>query len=82
MLMRRPLLDHAIRWIISTTVSEGQLAALPRAVPPGHARLVMVGRDLDIQAVSLALRALPLLGREFPLVRREVVGTGGGRSRG
>lgn len=68
--------NRAIRWIISTTVSEGQLAALPRAVPPGHARLVMVGRELDIQAVSLALRALPLLGREFPQVRLEVVGTG------
>jgi glycosyltransferase involved in cell wall biosynthesis len=68
--------NRSIRWIIGTTVGEDQLTTSPRTMSPGQARLVMVARELDIEGVSLVLRALLLLGRDYREVRLDVVGIG------
>lgn len=70
--------NSAIRWIYSTTVSEGELTAgtLPRRLAPGRARLIVVGRQLETEATRVVLRALPRLIREFPHVTLDVIGHG------
>jgi glycosyltransferase involved in cell wall biosynthesis len=70
--------NPAIRWIFSTTISEGELATkpLPRRLEPGRARLVIVGRQLEAEGTRILLRALPRLAREFPQVTLDVVGHG------
>jgi Glycosyl transferases group 1 len=70
--------NRAIRWVLGTTVSERQLAAAapPRSRAPQHLRLIMVGRDAELEAAPIVLRALPLLAADFPAVALDVVGDG------
>jgi glycosyltransferase involved in cell wall biosynthesis len=71
--------NAAIRWILSTVVSERELATsgVPRGPVPGrHARLIMVGQEVELAGVRIILRALPLLARDFPGLSLDVVGNG------
>lgn len=70
--------NPAIRWIFSTTMSQAELTAptIPRCLKPGHARLIIVGRQLEMEGTRIVLRALPGLAREFPQVTLDVVGNG------
>ncbi len=71
--------NPSIRWLFTTTVSERERAsnAVPRALEPGReARLILVGREVEIRGVLVVLRALPLVARDFPNVTLDVVGDG------
>ena len=71
--------NRAIRWIFSTTLSEHELtvnAAPRRRTCDRSARLVSVAREVDVRGTRIALRALPILAREFPSVGLSVAGAG------
>jgi glycosyltransferase involved in cell wall biosynthesis len=70
--------NPAIHWIFSPTVSEADVAddAAPRTLEPGRARLVIVGRQLEVEGTRIVLRSLPRLVQEFPSVTLDVVGHG------
>jgi glycosyltransferase involved in cell wall biosynthesis len=78
-----PANNRAIRWIFSTTVSEADIAAdaAPRTLEPGRARLVIAGRQLEVEGTRNVLRALPRLVQEFPSATLDVVGHGGSLER-
>jgi hypothetical protein len=65
--------SHAIRWLFITTISESELASVPRS--RGHRiRLLLLRRKLGFQETLTILRALSLLARQFPDVTLDVVG--------
>jgi glycosyltransferase involved in cell wall biosynthesis len=73
-----PSRKEAVGWLFSTTVSDAELAAkpVPRRLEPGRARLVSVGRQLEVEATRVLLLALPRLARDFPKLTLDVVGHG------
>jgi glycosyltransferase involved in cell wall biosynthesis len=72
--------NGTIRWLLGTTVSERELdanaAPRARALAERRARLIIVGREVELSAARLALRALPLVAQEFPNVTLDVVADG------
>jgi glycosyltransferase involved in cell wall biosynthesis len=75
---RPPSSNPAIRWLYSTTVSEAEAASTPpRRLPPGSARLIVVGRQVETEATAAVLRSLPDLLHDFPRVTLDVLGHGG-----
>jgi glycosyltransferase involved in cell wall biosynthesis len=76
--------NPAIRWIFSPTMYERELAAnaVPRNLAPGQrARLIIVGREVDLAGTRTLLRALPLLAHEFRGLTLDVVGNGAALSK-
>jgi len=76
--------NPAIRWILSTTVSErdvGAHAAPRRRAPVRQVRLVLMRDDVDHAEVWTALRALPLLVNALRGVTLDVIGDGAGLGR-
>jgi glycosyltransferase involved in cell wall biosynthesis len=71
-----PSTNPAVRWLYSTTISEGEMAARPRRLASGSARLIVVGRQLEDAATEALLRSLPRLVHELPHVTLDVVGHG------
>jgi hypothetical protein len=61
-----PSTNPAVRWLYSTTISEGEMAARPRQLASGSARLIVVGRQLEDAATEALLRSLPRLVHELP----------------
>jgi len=70
--------NPAIGWMFSTTVTERELAdcAIPPTVDPQRARLVIVGRQLEVEGTRAVIHALPHIARAFPDVALDVVGHG------
>jgi glycosyltransferase involved in cell wall biosynthesis len=79
-----PSVNPAIRWLFSSTVRERDVAALgiPRRLEAGrHRRLIIAGREVDIEATATVLRAYSMLSAEFPDATLDVVGNGAALSK-
>jgi glycosyltransferase involved in cell wall biosynthesis len=68
--------NSAIRWLFMTTLSEREMAddAVPVGPKPAGNRIIVVGREVELERMRIVLRALSLLGRDFPAVAVDVVG--------
>ena len=66
-----------IRWIFSTTLTEEELDAPPRALPcSGEFRLIIVARQEVAKGTDLLLQSLALIRGELPGISLDVVGEG------
>jgi hypothetical protein len=71
--------NPAIRWILSTTVSQQDVGAYaaPRGRAPGrHVRLMLMGGEVDLEETWTVLSAIPLLANALRNVTLDVVGGG------
>jgi glycosyltransferase involved in cell wall biosynthesis len=71
--------NAAIRWIFSTTLSEGELGSCSavRRPPPGRSpRLIIVCRQERLKGSAVVIRSMPLLHEHFPGATLDVVGEG------
>lgn len=75
--------NPAIRWIFSSTVLESELVAqgAPRRLDPTHPRLVIAGREVEIEGTRIVLRALSMLATDFPKITLDIVGNGAALSK-
>lgn len=76
--------NPAVRWIFSSTVFERDLAALgtPRRLDPNRpARLIIAGREVEVEGTLLLLRALSILSSTHPDMTLDVVGNGAALSK-
>jgi glycosyltransferase involved in cell wall biosynthesis len=73
--------NHAIRWLFMTTISERDLASVPRSLAPSRIRLMILGREVETRETLIVLGALPLLARQFPDIGLDVVGDLSARSK-
>jgi hypothetical protein len=71
--------NPAIRWILSTTLSEqdvGTQAPVRERAPARHVRLMLMGTEVDLEETWTVLRTLPLLAHALRQVTLDVVGGG------
>jgi glycosyltransferase involved in cell wall biosynthesis len=71
--------NASIRWLFSSTVSEAELAAhaaARRLEPRRRPRILVAGREVDVEGTLLVARALQQIANDFPDVTLDVVGNG------
>jgi glycosyltransferase involved in cell wall biosynthesis len=70
--------NAAIRWIFSTTLSEGELRSCqPRKLPRGpRPKLIIICRQDRAKGTGVVIESLPLILKTFPEATFDVVGDG------